>query len=111
MSLAALVAVLDRHPRLAFAVSGGVDSMTLAHVAMRHSSTRATMYHATSPAVPAAARERVEAHAVRHGWALVGARALLTTSDGGSSWSVLQPEGRGDLLLGITSFDSGVGDQ
>ena len=29
------------------------------------------MYHATSPAVPAAARERVEAHAARHGWALV----------------------------------------
>jgi uncharacterized protein len=69
-ALAALVEVLDRHPRLAIAVSGGVDSMTLAHVAHRHSRTRATMMHATSPAVPAAARARVETHAARHGWAL-----------------------------------------
>jgi uncharacterized protein len=29
------------------------------------------MYHATGPAVPAAARRRVEAHAGRHGWPLV----------------------------------------
>lgn len=69
-ALAVLVEVLDRHPRLAIAVSGGVDSMTLAHVAHRHSRTRATMMHATSPAVPAAARARVETHAARHGWAL-----------------------------------------
>ena len=69
-ALAALVAALDRHPRLAIAVSGGVDSMTLAHVAHRHSRTPATMVHATSPAVPAAARARVEAHAARYGWAL-----------------------------------------
>lgn len=71
MSLSALVAVLDRYPRLAVAVSGGVDSMTLAHVAACHSRTLPTMYHATSPAVPAAARERVEGHAAKHGWRLV----------------------------------------
>ncbi len=69
--LARLVAVLDRHERLAIAVSGGVDSMTLAHVAWRHARPRTTMYHATGPAVPAAARGRVEAHAARHGWPLV----------------------------------------
>jgi uncharacterized protein len=69
-ALAALVEVLDRHPRLAIAVSGGVDSMTLAHVAQRHSRTQATMLHAAGPAVPAAARARVETHATRHGWAL-----------------------------------------
>ncbi len=69
--LARIVAVLDRHPRLAIAVSGGVDSMTLAHVAALHSRTMATMYHATSPAVPGHARARVEAHAARHGWPLV----------------------------------------
>ncbi len=69
--LARLVARLDRHERLALAVSGGVDSMTLAHVAWRLSRTRATMYHATGPAVPAAARGRVESHAARHGWPLV----------------------------------------
>jgi uncharacterized protein len=70
-ALAALVTVLDRHPRLAIAVSGGVDSMTLAHVAHRHSRTQATMMHAAGPAVPLAARTRVEDHAARHGWTLV----------------------------------------
>jgi len=70
-ALAALVAALDRHPRLAIAVSGGVDSMTLAHVAHQHSRTQATMMHAAGPAVPAAARLRVEDHAARHGWRLV----------------------------------------
>ena len=69
--LAALIAELDRHPARAIAVSGGVDSMTLAHVAQRHARGRTTMYHATGPAVPAAARGRVEAHAARHGWSLV----------------------------------------
>jgi uncharacterized protein len=66
-----LVAELDRHERLAIAVSGGVDSMTLAHVARRFSRTTATMFHAVGPAVPAAARDRVEGHAARHDWRLV----------------------------------------
>jgi uncharacterized protein len=66
-----IVAALDRHPRLAVAVSGGVDSMTLAHIASRDSTAGTVMYHAASPAVPVAARERVEAHAARHGWKLV----------------------------------------
>jgi uncharacterized protein len=70
-ALAHLVAALDRHERLAVAVSGGVDSMTLAHVAWRFSRARTTMYHAAGPAVPAAARGRVEAHAARQGWPLV----------------------------------------
>jgi uncharacterized protein len=69
--LARLVASLDAHPRLAVAVSGGVDSMTLAHVAWRFSRAATTMYHATGPAVPAAARTRVEAHAATDGWPLV----------------------------------------
>ena len=56
---ARLITALDRHESLAIAVSGGVDSMTLAHVAFRHASARTTMYHATGPAVPAAARSRV----------------------------------------------------
>jgi uncharacterized protein len=70
-ALARLVATLDRHDRLAVAVSGGVDSMTLAHVAWRFARARVTMYHATGPAVPAAARGRVATHATRHGWPLV----------------------------------------
>ncbi len=70
-ALGRLVAALDRHDRLALAVSGGVDSMTLAHVASRFSRARTTMFHATGPACSAAARGRVEMHATRHGWSLV----------------------------------------
>ena len=69
-ALARLVAALDRHDKLAIAVSGGVDSMTLAHVAWRYAKPRVTMYHATGPAVPAAARRRVAAHAAQEGWPL-----------------------------------------
>jgi len=70
-ALARLTAALDRHHRIAIAVSGGVDSMTLAHVARRHSRAASTMVHATGPAVPAAAARRVREHAARHGWPLV----------------------------------------
>jgi uncharacterized protein len=70
-ALARLVAVVDRFDRLAIAVSGGVDSMTLAHVAHRLSRTEATMYHAHGPAVPKSAGERVASHAQRNGWKLV----------------------------------------
>lgn len=69
-ALGRLIARLDRHDRLAIAVSGGVDSMTLAHVARCFSRAQVTMYHAAGPAVPAAAGARVRAHAERHGWAL-----------------------------------------
>lgn len=69
--LAGLIARLDQHERVALAVSGGVDSMTLAHVATRFSRAAVTMYHATGPAVPLAARQRVETHAARHAWRLV----------------------------------------
>jgi uncharacterized protein len=70
-TLARLVVALDRHDRIAIAVSGGVDSMTLAHVAWRHARAATTMYHAAGAAVPAAARARVEAHAAEHGWSLL----------------------------------------
>lgn len=66
-ALAQVLATLDQ---VAVAVSGGVDSMTLAHVVHRHHGARARMVHATSPAVPAEATARVRAHANRYGWAL-----------------------------------------
>ncbi|CAH1648083.1 MULTISPECIES: adenine nucleotide alpha hydrolase [unclassified Chelatococcus] len=65
-----LRAVLADLQPLAIAVSGGVDSMTLAYVAHLWHPLTARMVHAVSPAVPAAATARVEAHAARHGWAL-----------------------------------------
>ncbi|GGF39675.1 TIGR00268 family protein [Aliidongia dinghuensis] len=67
-----LAAALARHPHLAIAVSGGVDSMTLAAFAHRLQQDGGTveMIHAVSPAVPPAATERVRARAAREGWRL-----------------------------------------
>ncbi|SDX05547.1 adenine nucleotide alpha hydrolase [Roseicitreum antarcticum] len=64
-----LETVLYRHAPLAVAVSGGVDSMTLAHVAARN--VDVVMVHAVSPAVPTAATRRVRAHAAHAGWTLL----------------------------------------
>lgn len=52
------------------AVSGGVDSMTLAILAGRTLGPRAAMLHAVSPAVPAEATRRVTEVAAHEGWAL-----------------------------------------
>lgn len=53
------------------AVSGGVDSMTLASFAQRVlGAGRVRMVHALSPAVPAQATERVRTQAVAEGWRL-----------------------------------------
>ena len=67
---AALEGVLDEIGRVAVAVSGGVDSMTLAVVAHRVLGDSAAMLHAVSAAVPAEATERVERYARREGWRL-----------------------------------------
>jgi uncharacterized protein len=66
-----LTTALDRHAALAIAVSGGVDSMTLAFVAHRFSRADITVVHAASPAVPAAATGRVRDYARWQGWRLV----------------------------------------
>ena len=63
-------AVLDGIGRVAVAVSGGVDSMTLAVVAGRRLGAGASMLHAVSPAVPPEATARVRAYAEREGWGL-----------------------------------------
>lgn len=66
----ALADALRAPPVLAVAVSGGVDSMTLAHAAamVRQGPTR--MVHAVSPAVTEEATARVRRHAEASGWAL-----------------------------------------
>jgi uncharacterized protein len=65
--LNAVVAGMDR---VAVAVSGGIDSLTLATAAHRVLGARATMHHATSPAVPAEATARTRALAAAWGWTL-----------------------------------------
>jgi uncharacterized protein len=62
--------VLDRLGAMTVAVSGGVDSMTLAFLAHRFAQGPVTMVHAVSPAVPAQATARVRDHAAREGWDL-----------------------------------------
>jgi len=66
-----LEAVLARQAPLTIAVSGGVDSMTLAVIAHRALPGRVTVVHAISPAVPRTATERVRAYAEREGWTLI----------------------------------------
>ena len=55
---------------LAVAVSGGVDSMTLAVIAHRTMGEQVTMFHAVSAAVPSDATDRVQDYAQREGWQL-----------------------------------------
>ena len=54
---------------MAIAVSGGVDSMTLAVVAYR-ANPETRIYHAVSPAVPEEATERVHVYANKEKWPL-----------------------------------------
>ncbi len=54
---------------MAVAVSGGVDSMTLAVLAHRVQ-PETQIFHAVSPAVPIQATDRVRLHAQREGWHL-----------------------------------------
>lgn len=56
--------------RSAIAVSGGIDSMTLASAAGRALGDEVGMIHAVSPAVPPAATKRVRDLARRGGWRL-----------------------------------------
>jgi pyridinium-3,5-biscarboxylic acid mononucleotide sulfurtransferase len=55
---------------LAVAVSGGVDSVTLATFAHRAAPARVEIFHAVSPAVPKEATDRVERLAADQGWRL-----------------------------------------
>ena len=64
-----LIEIFDAMGEVALAVSGGVDSMTLAHVAAR-SRAKVLVCHAVSAAVPGHATDRVRAHARDNGWDL-----------------------------------------
>ena len=77
-ALASLERVFEEIGPVAVAVSGGVDSMTLAVVAHRALGGSATMIHAISAAVPVDATGRVERYARREGWRLerIDAREL-----------------------------------
>jgi pyridinium-3,5-biscarboxylic acid mononucleotide sulfurtransferase len=65
-----LLDLLSRYDDLAIAVSGGIDSMTLAFIAHRFLERQPTMVHAISPAVPAEATLRIKDYAAREGWRL-----------------------------------------
>ena len=65
-----LIDVLNDCSPAAVAVSGGVDSMTLAVVTHRTLGAEATVFHAISPAVPPSVTARVRRYASRFGWRL-----------------------------------------
>ena len=69
MTLSTLRAVLDGIGLAAIAVSGGVDSLTLAAVACAQQRD-CIAFHAVSPAVPERATQRVRALARDRGWKL-----------------------------------------
>ena len=68
--LEALLRSIGQGREIGVALSGGVDSMTLAAAAHAALGRRVTMYHAQSPAVPLEATVRVEAMAAARGWQL-----------------------------------------
>jgi uncharacterized protein len=65
-----LVDFFDQFEQFSIAVSGGIDSMLLAYIANKYSSAQVKVVHAFSPAVPAAALERVKDHAQTYHWDL-----------------------------------------
>jgi pyridinium-3,5-biscarboxylic acid mononucleotide sulfurtransferase len=68
--LEALLGSIGDVHQIGVALSGGVDSLTLAVVSHAVLGSKATMYHAQSPAVPFDATARVEAMAAARGWRL-----------------------------------------
>lgn len=61
---------LRRLQRVAIAVSGGIDSLSLATLAHRTTGVHSQVFHAVSPAVPPQATARVRELARQEGWAL-----------------------------------------
>jgi uncharacterized protein len=65
-----LAQIVDTFQNVAIAVSGGVDSLTLATMIHGRIPARAAMFHAVSAAVPDEATRRVQALAKQQGWKL-----------------------------------------
>ena len=61
---------LEQHGRVAVAVSGGIDSLTLATVAARRLGSAAQMFHSLTASVPQEATRRTRELAARLGWEL-----------------------------------------
>ena len=62
--------VLDTFEEAAVAVSGGIDSLTLATLAGSRMGKRVRMFHSLTASVPREATSRTRALAAEHGWAL-----------------------------------------
>lgn len=77
-TIEALGRELERHGRVAVAVSGGIDSLTLATIAARRLGERAEMFHSLTASVPSEATARTRDLAARFGWSLhvIDAREL-----------------------------------
>jgi uncharacterized protein len=69
-ALSRLCSILNGMRSVAVAVSGGVDSLTLAAAAFQTLGSAAEMFHAVSPAVPAEATDRTRHLAHVQGWTL-----------------------------------------
>lgn len=89
-AIARLTAVLHDCAPCVVAVSGGVDSLTLATLAHRALGDAAQMVHAVSPAVPPAATARVRALAEREGWRI----SVLEAGEFGDARYVENPVNR-----------------
>ena len=77
-TIEALGRELDRYGRVAIAVSGGIDSLTLATLAARRRGEHAEMFHSLTASVPSEATARTRELAARFGWRLnvIDAREL-----------------------------------
>jgi uncharacterized protein len=62
---------ISRFPKIAVALSGGIDSITLTRIAGLVSNASLEVFHAISPAVPPEATERVRALSKRYDWNLI----------------------------------------
>ena len=100
--------ILRSMDRVTVAVSGGVDSMTLAYVAHQTLGHHATMVHAKSPAVPEADTAAIQQHAQEQGWQL----QFIQTGEFEDSNYLSNPVNRcyfckSCLYTSLTKLDSG----